>query len=70
MLYLAIHIDTIYDIYKFEKMINILMTYIPDMNIEKEYNKIYKLLELQGHDIINKIIQEEENVLNNLFKIY
>lgn len=46
------------------------MTYIPDMNIEKEYNKIYKLLELQGLDIINKIIQEEENVLNNLFKIY
>lgn len=56
MLYLAIHIDTTYDIYKFEKMINILMTYIPDMNIEKEYNKIYKLLELQGLDIINKII--------------
>ena len=51
-------------------MINILMTYIPDINIEKEYNKIYKLLELQGLDIINKIIQEEENVLNNLFKIY
>ena len=46
------------------------MTYIPDMNIDKEYNKIYKLLELQGLDIINKIIQEEENVLNNLFKIY
>ena len=51
-------------------MINILMTYIPDMNIDKEYNKIYKLLELQGLDIINKIIQEEENILNNLFKIY
>lgn len=58
MLYLAIHIDTTYDIYKFEKMINILMTYIPDMNIEKEYNKIYKLLELQGLDIINKIIYD------------
>jgi hypothetical protein len=56
VLYLAIHIDPTYDIYKIEKMINILMTYIPDINIEKEYNKIYKLLELQGLDIINKII--------------